>query len=77
MILGDGQQAVSESACEPADMEDEIEDPEVIRLLLEEELEALVEHEELLAMQQELKLRIQAEKDELEHLQVCRFFLLA
>lgn len=49
--------------------EDDVEDPEVMRLLLEEELEALVEQEELLAMQQELELRIQAEQEELERLQ--------
>lgn len=50
--------------------EDDVEDPEFMRLLLEEELEALVEQEELLAMQQDLKLRIQAEQEELETLQV-------
>lgn len=37
---------------------------------MEEELEALVEQEELVAMQQELKLRIQAEEEELERLKV-------
>nr|XP_039257484.1 ralA-binding protein 1-A-like [Styela clava] len=48
--------------------ETEEEDPEVMKLLLEEELENLVEQEELLSMQQELKSRIQAETEELERL---------
>lgn len=66
---GASHEPALENTDEPDDVEeDELEDPEVMRLLLEEELEALVEQEELLAMQQELKLRIQAEEDELEHL---------
>lgn len=52
--------------------EEDVDDPEVMKLLLDEELEALVEQEELLAMQHELKLRIQAEQEELERLQVSR-----
>lgn len=55
------------------DLEEMEDDPEVIQLLLEEEMEALIEEEELLDMQQELQLRIQAEREEFEKLKVMLF----
>uniref|UniRef100_H2Y922 Rho-GAP domain-containing protein n=1 Tax=Ciona savignyi TaxID=51511 RepID=H2Y922_CIOSA len=55
----------------PDQLEEQVEedaeeyDPDVIQLLLEQEREALVEQEELLIMQQELRNRIESEHEEL------------